>query len=152
MSLDVTGKVALVTGALACVVKAFAAGATSTEIPMKIQVVLEGQTLAATLEDSPAARAFADLLPLELDLADYHGIEKIADLPVSLPTDDAPSGIDPEVGDITLYAPWGNLAIFYRDFGYARGLVRLGRIDGSTAALEAKGPLTARIERMDAEQ
>ncbi|MFC4972973.1 cyclophilin-like fold protein [Halomonas beimenensis] len=119
---------------------------------MKIQIVLEGQTLAATLEDTPAARAFADMLPLALDLADYHGIEKIADLPAALPTDDAPAGIDPEVGDITLYAPWGNLAIFYRDFGYARGLVRLGRIDGSTAALEAKGPLPARIERMDAAQ
>lgn len=24
---------------------------------------------------------------------------------------------------ITYYAPWGNLAIFYRDFGYSAGLV-----------------------------
>jgi hypothetical protein len=32
------------------------------------------------------------------------------------------------VGDITYYAPWGNLAIFYRDFGYSPGLVRLGHI------------------------
>ncbi|ATJ81447.1 hypothetical protein BEI_0460 [Halomonas beimenensis] len=145
-------KAAMAVFTLAYAAAALADGAPSTEIPMKIQIVLEGQTLAATLEDTPAARAFADMLPLALDLADYHGIEKIADLPAALPTDDAPAGIDPEVGDITLYAPWGNLAIFYRDFGYARGLVRLGRIDGSTAALEAKGPLPARIERMDAAQ
>ncbi len=137
---------------LACVAKALADGAPSTEILMKIQIVLEGQTLAATLEDTPAARAFADMLPLELSLEDFHAIEKVADLPGPLPTESEPEGIDPEVGDITLYAPWGNLAIFYRDFGYARGLVRLGRIDGSTAALEAKGPLPARIERMDAAQ
>lgn len=33
------------------------------------------------------------------------------------------------MGDIALYAPWGNLAIFYKDFGYARGLIVLARID-----------------------
>ncbi|ELZ92649.1 cyclophilin-like fold protein [Haloferax sulfurifontis] len=38
-------------------------------------------------------------------------------------------GVDPEVGDITYYAPWGNLAIFYREFGYASGLVKLGHIE-----------------------
>ncbi|MBB3139916.1 cyclophilin-like fold protein [Halomonas organivorans] len=119
---------------------------------MKIRLLVEGQTLAATLEDTPAGRAFANMLPLELNLQDYHAIEKIADLPGSLPTSGEPEGIDPDIGDITLYAPWGNLAIFYRDFGYARGLVRLGRIEGSTAALEGKGPLDARIERMDATQ
>lgn len=137
---------------LAGMTTVFAEGASTTETPMKIRLLVEGQTLAATLEDTPAGRAFANMLPLELNLQDYHAIEKIADLPGSLPTSGEPEGIDPDIGDITLYAPWGNLAIFYRDFGYARGLVRLGRIEGSTAALEGKGPLDARIERMDATQ
>ena len=49
-------------------------------------------------------------------------------------------------GDITYYAPWGNLAIFYRDSGYAKGLVKLGRIEGSVQMLEARGPLKACVE------
>jgi len=49
------------------------------------------------------------------------------------------------VGDITYYAPWGNLAIFYRDFDYSRGLVRLGRIDSGIEALAAtSGEVTVR--------
>lgn len=139
-------KAAMAVVTLSGVAAAFADGASPTETRMKIRLVVEGQTLAATLNDTPAGRAFAAMLPLELSLQDYHAIEKIADLPGTLPTDGEPEGVDPEVGDITLYAPWGNLAIFYCDFGYARGLVRLGRIEGSPAALVAKGPLAARIE------
>ena len=52
----------------------------------------------------------------------------------------------PSIGDITYYAPWGNLAIFYRDSGYAKGLVKPGRIEGNVQMLEIRGPLKARIE------
>ncbi|MEL0167357.1 MAG: cyclophilin-like fold protein [Pseudomonadaceae bacterium] len=116
---------------------------------MRIHIVLGDQTLSATLNGSAAAKAFADQLPLELQLDDYHGIEKIADLPERLPTSGSPAGMDPDVGDITYYAPWGNLAIFYRDFGYASGLIHLGRIDGSMDDLSVKGSLLVRIERAD---
>lgn len=122
----------------------------ATEAPMKIRIVVDDQPLIAQLENHSAAREFAAMLPLELDLEDYHAIEKIADLPSPLPTDEVPAGVDPDVGDITYYAPWGNLAIFYRDFGYARGLVRLGRIEGSVSALATAGAIRVRIERVDA--
>lgn len=115
---------------------------------MRIRLIVDGAELPATLEDTPAARAFAAMLPLVLGLEDYHATEKIADLPARLPTEDAPEGVDPDVGDITYFAPWGNLALFYRDFGYARGLVRLGRIEGEVSVLEAEGPLQTRIERV----
>jgi hypothetical protein len=121
----------------------------STEDLMKIRIVVGNHALPATLENSSAARKFAQMLPLELKLEDYHATEKIADLPSRLPNGDAPEGIDPDAGDITYFAPWGNLAIFYRDFGYFRGLVRLGRIEGSLAVLSGKGALKARIERID---
>lgn len=116
---------------------------------VRVRIVIGGTALAATLENNAASRDLAARLPLELTLKDYHGIEKIADLPFRLTTEGAPEGIDPDVGDITYFAPWGNLALFYRDFGYARGLIRLGRIDGSVEVLEGDGPLTARIERVD---
>jgi Cyclophilin-like family len=36
------------------------------------------------------------------------------------------AGSDPSIGDIAYYAPWGNLALFYKDFGYSNGLITLG--------------------------
>jgi hypothetical protein len=42
----------------------------------------------------------------------------------------------------------GNLAIFYKDFGYSRGLIRLGRIDSGIEALNVPGSLKVTIERV----
>lgn len=119
---------------------------------MRIRITVEGTELPASLEDTATARDFAAMLPLELTLEDYHATEKVADLPSRLSTEDAPEGVDPDVGDITYFAPWGNLALFYRDFGYSRGLIRLGRIEGKAAVLEAEGPLKARIELIGASE
>ena len=44
------------------------------------------------------------------------------------------------------YAPWGNLAIFYRDFGYSAGLIKLGRFDTGIEALDVRGSLKVMIE------
>ena len=113
---------------------------------MRIRMLAKGWQLTADLEDGAASRDFAALLPLELTLRDYHGTEKVADLPVRLSTEGAPDGTDPAIGDIAYYAPWGNIAIYYRDFGYSSGLVRLGRIEGDVSGLAGKDPVVVRIE------
>lgn len=113
---------------------------------MNLHLTINRQVLSATVEDSAAARDFLSLLPLTRDLEDYASTEKIAQLPKELSTAGAPAGVTPSVGDITCYAPWGNLAIFYKGFGYANGLVKLGRINGDIQVLRARGPLKARIE------
>jgi hypothetical protein len=51
------------------------------------------------------------------------------------------------VGGIAYYAPWGNVAIFYKDFGYSKGLIGLGRIDSGIDALNLPGSLKVAIER-----
>jgi hypothetical protein len=102
---------------------------------VQIGLLIDGETITATLADNPSARAFADLLPLSLSVRDFHGTEKVADLPAELSTDQAPGGITPTAGDIAYYAPWGNLAVFYEDFAYSPGLVLLGRLDDGPAAL-----------------
>lgn len=113
---------------------------------MKIRLRIGESVHAATLVDGAAAREFLALLPLNLTLIDYGATEKIADLPRKLTTAGAPAGHDPSVGDITYYAPWGNLAIFYKDFGHSAGLIKLGRIEGDIQVLHGRGPLKARIE------
>ncbi len=113
---------------------------------MKIQIRFADQRLTVQLEDTTAARDFASLLPLELELADYAATEKIASLPRRIDTSGSPAGIDPDVGDVTYYAPWGNLAIFHKDFGYSSGLVRLGRLESGIELLARKGPIKVRVD------
>ncbi|CAH2894495.1 MAG: hypothetical protein PCALPYG88_0656 [uncultured Paraburkholderia sp.] len=115
---------------------------------MQISMDIEGTTITATLENSEAARDFASLLPLSLTLEDYASTEKISDLPRRLSTAGAPSGITPRVGDVTYYAPWGNLAIFHKDFHYANGLVKVGTLDSGIGIMRRPGPLKVTIRKM----
>jgi hypothetical protein len=112
----------------------------------RIHVIVGDETLSATLDDTAAGREFAALLPLELTLADYNATEKVADLPRRLDTSGAPDSYTPKAGDITYYAPWGNLAIFYKPFRTSRGLVRLGAFDGPIDALRKGDAIPVRIE------
>jgi hypothetical protein len=116
---------------------------------MKLRIDIESTALEATLDDGEASRDFAALLPLTLTLEDYASTEKIADLPRKLSTNGAPPGTAAAVGDFSYYAPWGNLALFYRPSRYASGLVRLGKIESDVAALRGRGPLNVKIELME---
>jgi hypothetical protein len=115
---------------------------------MKIRLTFDGKAVQATLLDNATARDFLSLLPMTLTLEDYNATEKIGYPPRKLSTAGGPAGVDPSVGDIAYYAPWGNLAIFYKDFGYSRGLISLGRIDSGVAALSLPGSLKVTIERV----
>ena len=95
---------------------------------MGISISTAGVELRGTLEDTATARDFAALFPLTLTLDDYAGTEKVADLPRRLDTTGAPASYTGRPGDITYYAPWGNLALFHGDGPYAPGLIRLGRL------------------------
>lgn len=102
----------------------------------KIRFTFSDKEIIVSMADNSAARSLAEMLPLTLQFEDYAGSEKISSLPEKLDTSEVPSGYDPSAGDLTLYAPWGNLAFFYRDHGYARGLVPLGTIVSGVAFLE----------------
>jgi hypothetical protein len=115
---------------------------------MKIRLTFDGKAVEATLLDNATARDLLSLLPMTLTLEDYNATEKIGYPPRKLSTAGAPAGVDPSVGDIAYYAPWGNLAIFYKDFGYSRGLISLGRIDSGVEALNPPGSLKVTIERV----
>ncbi|MBD1901847.1 cyclophilin-like fold protein [Trichocoleus sp. DQ-A3] len=113
---------------------------------MKINIQIGNKVVPAMLIDSKTTQDFISLLPLTLALKDYANTEKISDLPRRLSTEDAPPGSDPAVGDIAYYAPWGNLAMYYNDFGYSNGLIILGKIDGDIEALNVPGSVEATIE------
>ena len=119
---------------------------------MRIRMSIEGTPLTATLDDNVASRDFASLLPLALTLTDYAATEKISDLPRRLSTEGTPPGSEPAVGTLAYYAPWGNLALFYRTAGYANGLVRLGTITSGMDVLKQSGPLQVEIQLLEADE
>lgn len=116
---------------------ATAPSSTSERTPdMDIRVTLDGHPVEATLNDSPAARDFAGLLPLTLELKDFHSMERVADLPRKLDASGAPAPAAAKAGDIAYYAPWGNLALFHQDGpAPSADLLVLGHLDVSADQL-----------------
>jgi hypothetical protein len=116
-----------------------------------ICLTINGKSISATLNNSETAKDFISMLPISLKLEDYAKVEKISYLPTKLSINGAPSGYAPSVGDITYYAPWGNLAIFYQKstVGFARGLISLGKIDGDINPLVGADGATLTIEKIE---
>ena len=109
---------------------------------MRIKLTVNGVELTGTLGEGAAGRDFAALLPLTVELSDFHGRERVADLPRRLNLDGEPAGTAAKPGDIAHYAPWNNLALFYGDQPDAAGLVLLGQLDDP--AVSVLGGLPAR--------
>ncbi len=98
-------------------------------------MTIDGQEISILLYDTPTANALYEALPMELEFSDFNGTEKIAYPPEALPTEGEPDGCDPDTGDLCLYAPWGNLSIFYQDFRYSDGLIKIGRVESGMELL-----------------
>lgn len=112
-----------------------------------IKFIIDGQEFPAVLYDSPAANALYARLPLTLKFEDFNGIEKIAYMDDKLPTAGEKMEFDPNIGDICLYAPWGNLSLFYKDFRKSQGLVSLGHLNSGIDVFAGQdNDFTVRIE------
>tara|TARA_R110000850_G_scaffold122361_5_gene240324 strand:- start:32 stop:340 length:309 start_codon:yes stop_codon:yes gene_type:complete len=70
---------------------------------------------------------------LDLTLRDDN--RTIADLPKRFSTQGPPDGVRPATDDMGYFAPWRNIALYYRNFGYSNGP---RRIDGDLSALISK--------------
>ena len=126
---------------------AFAAG---RENAVKIQFEFNGATVVGSLDESAAANEFLAQLPMTVKLEDYGSTEKIAWLPTKLRRADSGASMTPRRGDIAYYAPWGNLAVFYKGYGKAGGLYILGKIESGKEWLgERPASFTARLELME---
>jgi hypothetical protein len=116
--------------------------------PMKIQFEFDKHIFTATLENSPATLALIKMLPLSGTIEDYSNNEKVAYLPSKLPEDGSMKFSNERPGDLCYYAPWGNLVLYYASYRYSRGLVRLGRLDGSIEPLLTRGTFPLRIQSL----
>lgn len=116
----------------------------------KIKLKFGNEEVIANIYDNPTSQDLLAQLPLTISFEDYAGLEKIGYPPKSLTTEGSPSGADPEVGDLALYSPWGNLVIYYGDSKYAEGVIILGHIEsGVEKFVKMNQKFTITLERME---
>lgn len=124
-------------------------GGAPGETSLKIGITVGSRTITATMEDNAAARDFLSRLPLEVTLNDYNQTtEKIFYPSPALTTAGTARGCVPIPGDITIYAPWGNVAIFCKNGSRSNDLIKIGHIDGDgIEALRVAGDVRVKFER-----
>ena len=117
-----------------------------TKTAMHITVDANGKTTVFELNDSSAARDLYAQLPLSISVENYGGNEKIFYPPNKLDTTDTPQASAHATGTLAYYGPWGDVVMFYGDFGPAAGLYTLGHaVSGSEHIQGMSG--TIRVEK-----
>eukprot|EP01156_Anaeramoeba_ignava_P011866 Anaeramoba_ignava/a485760_15.p3 GENE.a485760_15~~a485760_15.p3 ORF type:complete len:137 (-),score=11.45 a485760_15:418-828(-) len=94
---------------------------------MKISVHSNGNTTVFELNDSAASQQLYKQLPLTVEVENFGSNEKIFYPKKKLDTGNTPLA-KAKNGTLAYYAPWGNVVMFYKDFGSAAGLYELGEV------------------------
>lgn len=118
-----------------------------TTLTMKITI--GKRAITATMEDNAAAKDLLSRLPLEITLEDFNNTtEKIFYPDPALNTTGVKGGCAPVAGDITIYAPWKNVAIFCKSWSHSNDLIKIGHIDGNgIEALQVTGDIKVKLEK-----
>lgn len=120
-----------------------------TNESMRMNIIIGDKTITAMMEDNAAGRDFLSRLPLEVTLEDFNNItEKIFYPTPTLDMADVKRGCAPVPGDITIYTPWKNVAIFCKNWSYSNDLIKIGHIEGDgIEALRTAGDIKVKFER-----
>lgn len=108
-----------------------------------IAISVNGTPFTATLEDNGAGQAFADMLPLTLNMSEMDGNEKYCYLDASLPVESFRPGTI-RAGDLMLYGS-SCVVLFYETFSSGYSYTRLGRIDNPQGLAAAAGSGNASV-------
>lgn len=92
---------------------------------MQITIEANGVKTIFELNNSNAAKELLEQLPMKIEVENYSHNEKIFYPSKKLSTVDTPMA-NAKNGTIAYYAPWGDVVMFYKDFGSASGLYELG--------------------------
>jgi hypothetical protein len=117
------------------------AGEATAEIvaPQRAITVSIGEVqFSATLVDTDAARAFADRLPLTMDMTDVNSNEKASELAAALPGQANNPGTIHN-GELMLYGS-NTMVLFYESFDTPYAYTRIGRLDAPDGLSEVLGP------------
>ena len=104
---------------------------------ISMKVTVGSKEFTATLYDTAAAKAFAEMLPLTINMTELNGNEKYHNLSTTLPTKSENVG-KINAGDIML---WGNncIVLFYKNFSTSYSYTKIGKLDDVTGLQQAVG-------------
>ena len=91
-----------------------------------IKVKSKDKEILYRLNGSSAAQSLYHQLPLQLKIEDYAHDEKIF-YPKKLSIGNTAKA-NAIKGTLAYYEPWGNVVLFYKDFGMAAGLYEMGTV------------------------
>ncbi len=112
---------------------------------MNITVNAKGKAIVFELNESTASKSLYEQLPIEIAVENYSNNEKIFYPEGKLDISDTPMA-NARKGTLAYYAPWGNVVMFYADFGSASGLYELGKaVSGEGGISSLSG--TVQIEK-----
>lgn len=115
----------------------------------KVRITIDGRSGVLNLYDTPVSNTLYNQLPLTLSFSDFNSTEKIATPPKTIHEGYKPEGHAPQAGDLCLYAPWGNLCFFYRDYKHSGDLFSLGRLESGLDLLASqKGDFSMTLEKL----
>jgi len=109
----------------------------------RIQISAGDHVVTFQLNDSTAAQNLYAQLPLSLEVENYSSNEKIFYPPQPLDISDAPQASG-GLGVLAYYAPWGDVIMFYDDFGRNGSLYELGQVVSGSEWIQSmkEGPIT----------
>ena len=109
-----------------------------------VKISVNGQNFSLRLEDNPSARAFAEKLPLEVEMQELNGNEKYFYLDSDLPSD-SERVKQIHAGDLMLFGS-NCVVIFYKDFATSYSYTRLGKIDNAADLSKVLGSGNVRVK------
>ncbi|GAB2933595.1 cyclophilin-like fold protein [Hafnia psychrotolerans] len=93
---------------------------------MTMTMNINEQQFEVRLHDNPAAKAFVNTLPLQLEMDELNGNEKFADLPHTFPSSPVRPGTI-QNGDLMLYGTQ-TLVLFYSSFESSYRYTPIGKV------------------------
>ena len=113
----------------------------------EIEFVVGGKVYPGTLNDSGAAQALFERLPLEVTFEDFGSNERIAYVKPELSLSGKADHGAPKPGTFAVYEPWGNLCVFRVPFRASNDLFILGEVAPETLeAIVKSGAETVTIQ------
>jgi len=103
----------------------------------QLKITVGASAFTARLYDNATAKAFKEMLPFNLRMAELNSNEKYGDLPRNLPTN-AQKLNKIKNGDLMLFGSQ-TLVLFYKDFTTSYPYTPLGKIEDTTGLASALG-------------
>lgn len=118
---------------------------------MKIKLSFDNKEVIILIYDNEVSKQFLEFLPNNFKFTDFANQEKITDFEKPLNLKDAERGMIAKAGKMFIYAPWGNMGIFYKDVDNKidKNLIPLGEVVSGLEFLSSqKSDFEAKIEIM----